>query len=274
MGNRMVLTDEDVNGHPGGRRHAHQNLRRGEIWHYRGTVAGRLLRGTTGTANKEIALRIIAETKPASGKVISMARQAVLTFAQAAMLYRAAEKPTGSFARWKTTGRTRPSGRSTPAQSGSRRSRSSRTRPGDAEPAGHRADAGDHQPRRRAWAVPHDPRRALPGHKKEKAPATWEWVQAFMAQASKPNLAALACFMFLTGARISQALAVTWEDVDFRPAVRSGRRRRATTIAGRTCRPAGRGDRQHPGERKGRCSNTRLGTTAAPQWDWRPARWH
>jgi integrase len=51
--------------------------------------------------------------------------------------------------------------------------------------------------------------------KKAKEPATWEWVRAFMAAAHKPNLAALACFMFLTGARVSQALAVEWKDVDF-----------------------------------------------------------
>jgi integrase len=52
--------------------------------------------------------------------------------------------------------------------------------------------------------------------RKAKEPATWEWVQAFMAHAKKPNLAALVCFMYLTGARISQALAVQWSDVDFR----------------------------------------------------------
>ena len=52
--------------------------------------------------------------------------------------------------------------------------------------------------------------------RKAKTPATWEWVQAFMLAAKKPNLAALACFMFLTGARISQALAIRWGDIDFR----------------------------------------------------------
>ncbi len=36
-----------------------------------------------------------------------------------------------------------------------------------------------------------------------------------MRAAKKPNLAALACFMFLTGARISQALKIRWDDVDF-----------------------------------------------------------
>jgi integrase len=34
-----------------------------------------------------------------------------------------------------------------------------------------------------------------------------------MAHAN-PHLAALACFMFLTGARVTEALSVTWEDVD------------------------------------------------------------
>jgi integrase len=49
---------------------------------------------------------------------------------------------------------------------------------------------------------------------KSKEPATWKWVQSFMAEAS-PHMGALACFMFLTGARISEALSVTWADVDF-----------------------------------------------------------
>jgi integrase len=56
----------------------------------------------------------------------------------------------------------------------------------------------------------------FPVKRKIKEPATWEWVQRFMAAAIKPNLAALACLMFLTGARISQALAIDWHDVDFK----------------------------------------------------------
>jgi hypothetical protein len=35
--------------------------RRGPIWHYRGTVAGRRLRGSTGTTDKDVAARIAAE---------------------------------------------------------------------------------------------------------------------------------------------------------------------------------------------------------------------
>jgi hypothetical protein len=41
--------------------------RRGEIWHYRGTVAGRLLRGSTRTADKTTAQRIAAGRAWADG---------------------------------------------------------------------------------------------------------------------------------------------------------------------------------------------------------------
>lgn len=61
---------------------------------------------------------------------------------------------------------------------------------------------------------PHLKVRRFPVERKEKEPVTWEWVQKFMAH-SNPHLGALCCFMFLTGARISEALSVHWEDVDF-----------------------------------------------------------
>lgn len=51
---------------------------------------------------------------------------------------------------------------------------------------------------------------------KSKIPATLEWVEAFMAHCKRPHLAGLALFMFLTGARVSEALAVQWDDIDFK----------------------------------------------------------
>lgn len=48
---------------------------------------------------------------------------------------------------------------------------------------------------------------------KPKTPATAEWVEAFAAHAS-PHLGALALLMFGTGARIGEAVALTWADVD------------------------------------------------------------
>lgn len=190
--------------------------RRGKIWHYRGTVAGRLLRGSTKTPSKEIAQRIAANAEQSAWNGYLDPR-AVLTFAQAAILYRRAEK-SDRFLRkiedyW----------RDTPVK--------------DMTPGAIRAsaielyqNAGPATRNRQAIV----PTQAVINHaaehelcvyiriprfetkREEKEPATWQWVQAFMRAAKKPNLSALACFMYLTGARISQALGVQWSDVDFK----------------------------------------------------------
>ena len=80
---------------------------RGGVWHYRGTVAGRRLRGSTKTASKEIASRIAAAIEGRQWKCHLDGPQAVLTFAQAALLYRSANKPTRFLERiedyWKDT---------------------------------------------------------------------------------------------------------------------------------------------------------------------------
>lgn len=48
---------------------------------------------------------------------------------------------------------------------------------------------------------------------KIKDPATLEWIEAFRRH-STPLVGTLALFMYLTGARIGEALTVSWEDVD------------------------------------------------------------
>jgi integrase len=191
--------------------------KRGEIWHYRGTVAGRLLRGTTRTARKEIALRIAAELEAKHWKGHLDGPASVLTFAQAAMLYRTAGKQ-DRFLRpiedhWKDTpvkainaGAIRQSAIVLYPTAGAATRNRQAIVPTQAI-INHAASHELCQPIRVA---------RFPVTKKAKTPATWEWVQALMAHATKPNLAALACFMFLTGARISQALAVIWSDVDFK----------------------------------------------------------
>ena len=48
-----------------------------------------------------------------------------------------------------------------------------------------------------------------------KKPVTKEWLDSFVKHATRPDVSALAMFMFATGARISEALSVSWADLDF-----------------------------------------------------------
>ncbi len=60
--------------------------KRGEIWHYSGTVAGRRLRGSTKTSQRKEAERVANETE---SRELQGRRDpaSVLTFAQAAIEY-------------------------------------------------------------------------------------------------------------------------------------------------------------------------------------------
>ena len=49
---------------------------------------------------------------------------------------------------------------------------------------------------------------------KIKTPATLEWVEALRAHADRTDVGVLALFMFATGARIAEALAIQWTDID------------------------------------------------------------
>lgn len=190
--------------------------KRGGIWHYRGTVAKRRLRGSTGATNKETAARIAAEVESKQWKHRLDGPAAVLTFAQAAILYRAAGKSTRFLERiedfWKDTlvkdmtpGAIRQSAITLyPKASGATRNRQAII-PTQAI-INHSAES-ELCPRIRV--------KRFKTETKVKTPATLEWVLAFMAH-SKPHLGALALFMFLTGARISEALNVWPEDLDFK----------------------------------------------------------
>jgi integrase len=189
-------------------------FKRGDVYHYRGTVAGRRIRGSTGTADKARAQRIAAEREDREWKRGLDGPEAVLTFADAAILYRQAEKPTRFLTiiedYWKET----------PVR--------------NVTPGAIRAAAITLYPnaggatRNRQVIVPMQAVinhaaglelcrtirvKRFPVTTKDKEPATWEWIECFMAVAS-PNLGALACFMFLTGARITEAMSLTWGDVD------------------------------------------------------------
>lgn len=188
--------------------------RRGEIWHYRGTVAGRRLRGSTGTSDKTRAQRIAAAKEDRQWKGHLDGPASVLTFAQAAIKYRLAGKQDRFIPLVENFWRDTPV---LEMNAGAIR-QAARTLLPHAGPA----------TRNRHVIVPtqaiinHAASLELCGRitvpkfkveKKEKEPATWEWIESFMAHAN-PQLGALACFMFLTGARIGEALSVMWEDVD------------------------------------------------------------
>jgi integrase len=191
--------------------------KRGEVWHYRGSVAGRRLRGTTGTANKETAARITAEIENKAWKHRLDGPAAVLTFAQAAIAYRAAGKPTRFLERiedcWKDTlvrditpGAIRSAALALyPLASGATRNRQAIV---PMQAIINHAAESELCPRIRV--------KRFKIETKSKVPATIEWVQAFMAHCKHPHLAGLALFMFLTGARVSEALAVEWDDIDMR----------------------------------------------------------
>lgn len=192
--------------------------RRGAIWHYRGTVAGRLLRGSTKTADKKRAERIAAGKEDRQWRGHFDGAASVTTFAQAAIAYRAAGKstrflmPVEDF--WRdtlvsdiTAGAVRQAALTLLPKAGPATRNRQVIVPAQAI-INHAASLELCQRIR----VPR-----FPVIKREKEPATWAWIEAFMAHAS-PHLGALACFMFLTGARISEALSVCWEDVDLQGA--------------------------------------------------------
>lgn len=191
--------------------------RRGRVWHYRGTVAGRRLRRSTGAADKALAQRIAAEAEATEWRRHLDGPGAHVTFAQAAMAYRDAEKPTRFLARVEDHFRDAPVRRITgetirqaarllyPRAGAATRNRQA-IAPAQAI-INHAAALG--------WCEPVKVRR-FPVRSEPKKPATLEWARIFAAQAADdglPHLGALALFMFGTGARIGEACALTWADV-------------------------------------------------------------
>jgi integrase len=192
--------------------------RRGKIWHYSGTVgpAGkrRRLRGSCKTTNKDIAARQVAEIENRFWQGYFDGPEAILTFGQAAKMYRAAGKSTMFLDKVE-------------AYLGS-------TLVKDINEATIHVMARKLYPKasgaslNRMAVVPVQavinhaaksklcPRLRVERFKvnaKVKEPATLEWIRAFRAHANQ-RVGALALFMFLTGARISEALAVMPEALD------------------------------------------------------------
>lgn len=190
---------------------------RGNVWHYRGTLEGERLRGTTGCKKRSEAARKLIEitnTELARIKVIRSG-ETRLTFARAAILYRKAGKPTRFITQMEDLWGNTPVDEIRPGKvqqaaidlypkaSGATRNRHVIV---PTQAIINHASSLDLCPPLRIKRFKTD--------EKIKTPATWEWVQAFMKH-SNPHLGAICCFMFLTGARVSEAIAVTWGDVNF-----------------------------------------------------------
>ena len=208
-------------------------FKRGKVYHYRGSLGGgksevptTRLRGSTGTSQKDLASQYINDLERQFWADHRYGKAAVLTFAAAASEYRKMGRPIRFLESvedyWKTTlvkdinsGRVRQGAVVLyPTQSNATRNRQFIV---------PTMAIINHAASMNLCAFIRVKR--FPEVRKEKTPATWEWIQAFMA-AANPHLGALACFMFLTGTRISDALDLTWDDVDLpsaRALVRQGK---------------------------------------------------
>lgn len=189
-------------------------FRRGRTYHFSFTVAGKRERGSTGLETREAALAFAAEYEAKARKCRELGPEAVLTFEDAVLNYFAAEK-TERFL-------------------GKPRAYFKNHLVKDISAGVIRQAAIDLYPeasaatRNRQVIVPVQAVinhcadlqlcsairvKRFPIDKKEKTPVTLEWIHAFVDRAPA-HLAALALFMFGTGARISEALKLRWDDVN------------------------------------------------------------
>ena len=192
--------------------------KRGKTYHYRGTVDGIRLRGSTGTSDKKTAHRLAQEAERKIWRRHLDGAGADVTMALAFMIYRKAGKCDRFLILledyWKDT--------------------SVR----DVTKGKIRALASKLYPNAKGATLNRQvivPMQAVINHAAEldlcdsikvkrftkdtktKVPATLEWITAFCVQAvadDLPHLAALALFMFGTGARRGEACAIRWADVD------------------------------------------------------------
>ena len=192
--------------------------RRKGVWHYRGTVGPtgkrRLLRGSCKTTNRDIAARQIAEIESRFWKGTFDGPAAILTFRQAAKLYRAAGKNDPFLAKVeKYLGETLVKDITSNAVQMMAK---------ELYPTASGASLNRLAIVPTTAVINHCAKSSLcPPIKVErykedskiKEPATLEWVEAFR-QCAGPHIGTMALFMYLTGARVGEAVAITWEDID------------------------------------------------------------
>ena len=193
-------------------------FKRNKLYSYRGTVAGRRLRGPTGTADKRIAERIAAEVETKAWQSHLDGPGATLTFAQAAIAYRQAGRDDRFLDpiedHWKDTLVPQITGeaiRQMARMLYPKASNATLNRQGIVPTQAIINYASELE-----WCSPIKVKRFKVSAKR-KTPVTRAWVEAFAIQATEDHLhhlAALCLFMFGTGARRGEACALRWRDVE------------------------------------------------------------
>jgi integrase len=191
------------------------------IYSYRGTVAGRRLRGSTGTTDKIRAEQIAARTEADEWKRRLDGPQAVLSFAKAAILYRASGKGQGHARQikylekiedyWKdtlvkeiTAGAIRQSAIDIYPEAGNATRNRQVITPTQAI-INHCAELELCPPIRI---------RRFKFEQKIKKPVTLDWLNTFCNHA-RPVIKALVLGMFATACRFNEARRLDWPDFDF-----------------------------------------------------------
>lgn len=189
--------------------------RRGKVWHYRGTINGHRLRGSTGATDRGEAAKIAAGVAHARHNSRPDGSKEGLTFPQAVAHYLAAGKPDKYLDKiedhWKdtkvkdmTAGAIRQSAIDLyPHASGATRNRQVIT-PTQAI-INHCAELELCAPVRI---------RRFKFEAKIKKPITLEWVETFCLHA-RPIVKALALCMWSTACRFAEAKRLEWDDFDF-----------------------------------------------------------
>lgn len=186
------------------------------VWSYRGTLVGNRFRGTTGTSDKETAQRIASEIENKFWKRGLDSKEQGLTWPKAVALYLAAGKSSRYLVRlskyWGdvavkdlSAGSIRQAAMDIyPSAKNSTRNRQAIVP--TLAIINHCAELG---------LCPHMKMKRFKVDTKIKKPVTLEWINAFRACADRTDVGVLALFMFATGARIAESLAVRWDDIDF-----------------------------------------------------------
>lgn len=188
-------------------------------WHYTGTVDGRRLRGSTRTADKKIAQRLTAEKETRAWKRHLDGPESVTTFANCVAFYAASGKPTERFVEklldyWKDTPVKEITAQAVRASCRilyPNRSNATWNRQAIVPTVAIINHASEME-----LCQPIKVKRFKVVSKVKEA-ADYLWIKSFTASAAAAGnspLGALALLMFLTGARITEALSIDWSVID------------------------------------------------------------